>query len=131
MSKFKDRVIEIVKLIPKGKVASYGQIALYVGMPRAARQVGWILNGLEEKVAVPWWRVVNNTGRISIKGSKYSAEDQRSLLVSEGLEISDDFSFDIEEYRYKPDQKFISKLELDPIYLDSISKKIPYTRYFM
>ena len=46
MSKFKDGVIKVVNLIPYGKIVSYGQVALYLGLPRAARQVGWVLNGL-------------------------------------------------------------------------------------
>ena len=67
MSKFKEKVIEVVSLIPFGKVVSYGQVALYIGIPRAARQVGWMLNRMEGDVQIPWWRVVNNQGRISIK----------------------------------------------------------------
>ncbi len=126
-SKFKEKVIEVVNLIPFGKVMSYGQVALYVGMPRAARQVGWILNGMEEKTPVPWWRVVNNKGRISIKGSRYDAVDQKVLLEKEGVVISEDLTFDIENYRFVPDHKFIDKLELDPMYLEMIANKIPYS----
>lgn len=127
MSKFKDRVIDVVKKIPEGTVVSYGQVALYVGVPRAARQVGWILNGLEDKVPVPWWRVVNNKGRLSIKGSKYSALDQKKLLEEEAIKIDKDFSFDMEKYRFRPDKKFINNLMLDPIYLEMISNKIGFT----
>lgn len=126
MSKFKSGVIRIVNLVPYGKVVSYGQVALYLGVPRAARQVGWILNGLEEKVSVPWWRVVNNTGRISIKGSKYSANEQRGLLEGEGVKVSDELTFDIEEYRFVPDENFIKSLNLDPAYLEMIADKLPF-----
>lgn len=126
MSKFKEGVIKVVNLIPYGMVASYGQVAAYVGMPRAARQVGWMLNKLPDNTVVPWWRVVNNKGRISIIGSKYSAKDQRLLLEKEGVEILDDLSFDIEKYRFKPDKKFIRKLELDPTYLEMIGNKISF-----
>ncbi len=127
MSKFKEGVIKIVRTIPSGRVASYGQVALYLGMPRAGRQVGWILNKLGSDTPVPWWRIVNNKGYLSIKGSEFSAEDQKNLLVSEGLEISKDFTFDIDRYRFVPDEKFIQILELDPFYLDSIAGKIPYS----
>ena len=85
MSKFKAGVIKFVRLVPRGKVVSYGQVALYLGLPRAGRQVGWVLNKLEKSVIVPWWRVVNTLGRISIKGSYYSADDQKKLLMSESL----------------------------------------------
>ena len=128
MSKFKEQIIKVVNIIPFGKVVSYGQVALYVGMPRAARQVGWILNGLEGNTPVPWWRVVNNEGRISIKGSRYSAEDQRKLLIKEGVEVEEDLTFDINKYRFSPDEKFVKKLELDPIYLEMIAGKISYNK---
>ena len=131
MSKFKDQVVKVVNLIPFGKVASYGQVALYVGMPRAAREVGWILNGLGPSASsgqapVPWWRVVNNKGRISIKGSVYTPEDQKRLLEEEGIEVHDDLTFEIGKYRFIPDAGFIDKLKLDPTYLEMVSKKISY-----
>jgi methylated-DNA-protein-cysteine methyltransferase related protein len=127
MSKFKNAVIEVVKKIPKGKIVSYGQVALYIGVPRAARQVGWILNGLDDGLLVPWWRVVNNKGRISIKGSKYSALDQKKLLESEGVVVDDELHMEIENYRFKPNKEFINKLGLDPVYLEMIASKLPYT----
>lgn len=128
MSKFKDSVVKIVKLIPAGQVASYGQVSLYVGVPRAARQVGWILNGLEGNTPVPWWRVVNSQGRITIKGSRYSQLEQKELLEAEGVKINDDFTFDIEQYRFKPDEELIAKFELDKAYLEMIAQKLPYGR---
>lgn len=124
MSDFKDRVLKVVSLVPQGKVVSYGQVALYVGLPRAARQVGWILNGLKD-ISVPWWRVINNKGRISIKGSQYSAEEQRQRLLKEGIPVSDDLTLNIEEYRFNPDMDFIKKLELPHDYLNTLLTKIP------
>lgn len=131
MSKFKDAVIKVVRMIPKGKVVSYGQVALYVGMPRAAREVGWILNGLEvdsTSLTIPWWRVVNNKGRVSIKGSRYSALDQKRLLVKEGILVNEDLTFDIGKYRFVPTPQFVKKLELDSTYLGMVSDKISYSR---
>lgn len=130
MSKFKDRVIKVVKMIPYGKVVSYGQVALYVGIPRGARQVGWTLNRMEGGFQIPWWRVINNQGRISIKGSKYSAVDQKRLLVKEGIGVNDDLTLDIKKYRFIPDQYLIKTLGLDPIYLEMISTRLPYSNYF-
>ena len=123
---FKNGVIKVVSRIPLGKVMSYGQVALYIGAPRAARQVGWTLNRMEDIENIPWWRVVNNEGRISIKGSKYSANDQWRLLVGEGLKIKEDLTFDIEKYRFVPDSEFTRELQLDPTYLEMISNKIPF-----
>lgn len=96
---FFDRVYAVVGSIPVGRVMSYGQIALFLDKPRGAREVGWALSMVKEKDMVPWWRVVNNSGRISIKG-RYSAEEQRQLLIREGVEVSRDFTFDIEKYRW-------------------------------
>lgn len=150
--KFKEGVVRVVRLVPKGKVVSYGQVALYVGVPRAARQVGWILRGLDKpprtevlgapqaekfvsrskarnrETPVPWWRVVNNEGRISIKHSKFNALEQKALLTQEGVRVVSDLTFAIEKYRFMPDAGFVKKLELDPIYLGMISDKIPFTK---
>ncbi|MBN1168566.1 MGMT family protein [Candidatus Woesebacteria bacterium] len=130
MSDFKKGVLRVVKLVPYGKVISYGQVALYVGIPRAARQVGWTLNQLKEGEKVPWWRVVNNFGRISIKGSNFSAAQQRDLLIKEGVEVSEDLTFEIDKYRFMPDKNLIKELGLDQNYLEMISKHIRYSKYF-
>lgn len=137
MSKFKESVAKVVSAVPGGKVVSYGQVALYIGVPRAARQVGWILNRLEVSNTAgygfdkfPWWRVVNNAGRISIKGSVHSAPEQKRLLLKEGVDVNEDLTFDIEKYRFIPDMRLLEELGGDPFYLDAISKKIPYNSYF-
>lgn len=102
MSEFKQIVILNIKKIPKGKVVSYGQIAAAAGHPRAARQVGWILRSLDtSKNNIPWWRVLNNRGAISIKGNLAATKElQRDLLMKEGIEVAEDFTLDMEKYRY-------------------------------
>jgi len=86
---FFDRVYAVVRLIPRGKVASYGQIAALLGHPRAARTVGWALNALRDNDIddVPWQRVINSQGRISISRADLGAELQRALLEEEGVEF--------------------------------------------
>jgi methylated-DNA-protein-cysteine methyltransferase-like protein len=101
MEKFSELVIKIVKTIPKGKVASYGQIALIAGEPRAARQVGWILNQKSDE-QTPWWRIINNSGRISIKHPEISALEQKELLEKEGIKVTKNFEIDIKKYRWYP-----------------------------
>lgn len=124
LSPFKLRVINIVRLVPEGNVASYGQIATYIGIPRAARQVGWILNSIEGKVDLPWWRIINNIGRISIKGSNMNTPElQRKLLRAEGIKVSEDFSIDIKKYRFKPNEQFFKMLNLNDEYIAIISEK--------
>lgn len=127
MSKFKNYIYEIVQKIPYGKVVSYGQVALYAGVPRGARQVGWILRQSEGKVDLPWWRVVNNLGKVTIKGNKYNdANIQRKLLLNEGIEVDEEFNLDIGAHRYKPDEQFFKNLKHDEKYLDFVAKNIPF-----
>jgi methylated-DNA-protein-cysteine methyltransferase-like protein len=84
---FFERVYRIVRQIPAGRVASYGQIAALLGQPQAARTVGWALNALTRAQAaeVPWQRVINRAGRISLSRADLSADIQRSLLEQEGV----------------------------------------------
>lgn len=124
MSRFKNRVIKIVRLVPAGMVVSYSQVALYVGVPRAARQVGWILRSIETKVDLPWWRVINNAGRITIKGNKYNNQDlQRKLLLSEGIPVSKEYTLDINKYRFIPSANLLKKMELKEDYIEVLLKK--------
>jgi methylated-DNA-protein-cysteine methyltransferase-like protein len=99
--KFKEKVYLAVKKIPKGKLVSYGQVAAYCGSPRAARQVGWVLRLLDGTEQVPWWRVINNAGKISIKGNYISTPlVQKQKIESEKIPVSKDFQIDLEKYRY-------------------------------
>lgn len=124
MSPFKDCVIEVVKAIPYGRVVSYGQVALYIGMPRSARQVGWVLNGTEGKINLPWWRVINHEGRISIAGTKYNDKLlQKKLLEAEGVIVSDDLIVDMTQYRFLADQKFLARFSLSREYLEMLIEK--------
>jgi methylated-DNA-protein-cysteine methyltransferase-like protein len=86
---FFERVYHVVRRIPRGKVASYGQIAALLGHPQAARTVGWALNALKESEIddVPWQRVINSAGRISISRADLGADLQRALLEEEGVEF--------------------------------------------
>jgi methylated-DNA-protein-cysteine methyltransferase related protein len=86
---FFEQVYRLVSQIPRGKVASYGQIASLLGHPRAARTVGWALNALVETPSreVPWQRVINHSGRITIARAGLNPEVQRRLLEEEGVEF--------------------------------------------
>ena len=98
---FKEQVIEVVKKIPKGRVVSYGQIAAYCGNPRMARHVGWMLRTLDGENKIPWWRVINNAGYISIKGNIIATPlVQKNFLELEKVIVSDNLKIDIEKYRY-------------------------------
>lgn len=103
MSGFKQKVLSLVSKIPRGQVASYGQIAAALGSPRAARQVGWVLRGSDFPDRLfPWWRVVNNKGEISIKGNPTATKlQQKTLLEKEGVKVSPEFILEMEKYRTK------------------------------
>ena len=93
---FKERVILVVKKIPYGKVTTYGTIATLAGSPRGSRMVAGILH-LEEE-SLPWQRIINRNGFISIKGCKYDKNFQKKLLEAEGVDVSKDFVIDLEKY---------------------------------
>jgi methylated-DNA-protein-cysteine methyltransferase-like protein len=96
-SQFYTRVINAIKRIPKGKVATYGQIATLAGNPRAARQVAYILHSSSSKESLPWHRVVNSKGGISLK-PRHGYELQKQLLISEHVEFMDDERIDLNLY---------------------------------
>lgn len=82
---FFERVYELVRRIPKGRVATYGQLAALLGVPRGARAVGWALRGIGARAArVPWHRVVGSGGRISLDG-RPAGLVQRQRLRREGV----------------------------------------------
>jgi methylated-DNA-protein-cysteine methyltransferase-like protein len=84
---FEQQVYSAINRIPKGRVATYGQIAALAGSPRSARAVGTILRHQAE--GLPWQRVINREGRISIVNMEYPAEIQAELLRQEGVEVQE------------------------------------------
>ncbi|MBN1802319.1 MAG: MGMT family protein [Candidatus Lokiarchaeota archaeon] len=91
----------LIKKIPQGKVSTYGDIAKMAGNPRAARQVVRILHSMTQKYHLPWHRVVNSQGKISIKDPIGTAQ-QKTMLELEGVEISDDLYVNLEHYNWNP-----------------------------
>lgn len=84
MTKLSQKIVDTIAAIPKGKVLSYGAVAAISGLPRGARQVSWLLKSQTEKRNLPWFRVINSSGKISIK-DPYLYEEQKQLLESEGI----------------------------------------------
>jgi methylated-DNA-protein-cysteine methyltransferase-like protein len=85
---FYRRIHRIVRHIPKGRVGTYGVVARLAGRPGAARTVGWALSALPEDGDVPWWRVINAAGRISLSSHDHGAVLQRALLLREGIRFA-------------------------------------------
>jgi methylated-DNA-protein-cysteine methyltransferase-like protein len=124
MDAFHQNVLKIVRTIPSGKVASYGQIAAYVGAPKAAREVGWAMNSLGGTPDFPWWRVLNNTGAISIdEKAEAGPQRQQALLEKEGVVFEKPLLLDIERYRYQADKATLSNFGLRPEYIDDVIEK--------
>ncbi len=103
MTPFFDAVYEAVRAVPRGRVCTYGQVALMVGSPGAARQVGWALHCLPAGTEVPWHRVVNARGGISKRSRWGEAERQRVLLESEEVEFDENGLIDLYRYGYTPE----------------------------
>ena len=79
------RIYAVARRIPRGRVATYGQIAALAGLPNHARQVGYALQALPEASDVPWQRVVNASGGVSPRPHPYAVTMQRAMLEKEGI----------------------------------------------
>ena len=94
---FSEQVKKIIKQIPVGKVATYGQIAFLAGNPRGARQVSWILHSCSKKDNLPWHRIINSKGHISLAINQ-GYNIQKALLEKEGIVFEEDGSINLNLY---------------------------------
>lgn len=97
---FREAVLQAVAQVPKGKVATYGQIACMTGYPRRPRQVGMVLKGLPEGTEVPWHRIVNARGYVPSRGRWWGAMLQIERLREEGIGVDDLGNLDLERHRW-------------------------------
>jgi methylated-DNA-protein-cysteine methyltransferase-like protein len=93
-----EQIHNLVRQIPPGKVATYGQIARWLGLPRAARTVGWALRATPEASGVPWQRVINARGTVSFGSGSPGAFHQRALLEEEGVVFDSNGRVDLDVY---------------------------------
>ena len=101
---FDQRVWVTVSRIPHGRLATYGQIADLIGAYGCARQVGWALRRLKLPTEVPWHRVVNAQGRISMSLSREGSDwIQRELLLAEGVPVDEEGRLPLKERLWRPD----------------------------
>lgn len=96
MQPYTERCIELIKEVPVGKVATYGQIAIMAGNNRGARQVARILHTMTKKYELPWHRIVNSKGQIVVKGDHLYV--QKELLESEGVKVGANGKIDLKKY---------------------------------
>lgn len=99
MQPFTERVVDIIKRIPEGRVMTYGQIAEMAGSRRGARQVVRILHSLTRAHGLPWHRVVNAKGEIAVKDDELRLM-QTLYLRHEGVDVDDDGRIDLESCRF-------------------------------
>jgi methylated-DNA-protein-cysteine methyltransferase-like protein len=95
---FFEQVYQVAQRIPRGKVATYGQIARLLGQPRAARTVGWALHSLPQGKNVPWQRVINSRGMVSLGRDRHGAVVQQVLLEGEGVVFDERGRVDLDLY---------------------------------
>ncbi len=100
------RFYEVVRRIPPGRVATYGQVARLAGYPGYARQVGYALFRLQgQKTDIPWHRVINAQGRISYSPFRLSYDDlQKVLLQAEGIPFDAEGRVDLHQFGWDPSQ---------------------------
>jgi len=104
---FFDLALKKIKRIPRGKVATYGQIAVLSGSPKGARQVGWALHQLSEQKLkeVPWHRVINREGRISTSCLDHTQDEQAYLLKKEKISVEykdGNYFVDLKKHLWRP-----------------------------
>ena len=102
MGRTYERIYAAVKRIPRGRVATYGQIASVACLPGQPRQVGYALNVLPHSRSIPWHRVINAKGEISKRSKPGCDTRQRVLLEHEGVEFDADGRVSLSTYRWRP-----------------------------
>ena len=105
MSETFKRIYDVVKMIPEGRVASYGQVALLAGNPRWSRVVGYALHVNPDPENIPCFRVVNRNGRVSDAFAFGGANIQVDMLKGEGVEFVDCRHVDIARFRWDGESK--------------------------
>ena len=97
------RIYAVVARVPRGRVVTYGQVAALAGLPRQARLVGYAMHGLPDGSTLPWHRVINAQGQVSVRSWAGPSEGlQRHLLEEEGVTFDDKERVSLKKFRWKP-----------------------------
>lgn len=108
---FDQRVYAMVEQIPHGHLSTYGQVADWIGAYGCARQVGWALRRLQLPSSIPWQRVVNAQGRISMSLSREGSDwMQRELLIAEGIPVDLEGRLPLKRFLWSPDEGQIAEM---------------------
>lgn len=96
------RIYAVVRRIPRGRVATYGQVARLAGLPGHARQVGYALHAMATSGPVPWHRVINSRGEVSRRSNPGPEDAQRQFLADEGVEFDARGRVNLGRYQWRP-----------------------------
>ena len=103
MDQFFAHIFYVIARIPEGSITTYGEVARMAGFPGYARHVGKALSRLPEGSKLPWHRVINSQGRISLQGDDLLR--QKEKLVAEGIAVSPQGKINLRQYRWHPEQE--------------------------
>ncbi len=98
------KIYAVIRRVPRGRVTTYGEVAALAGYPGHARQVGYALHALPAGSALPWHRVINSAGRLSLPPEAGGAE-QRLRLVAEGVMVQVGGRVNLTQFRWRPAQR--------------------------
>lgn len=101
ISDFTKKVLKQIQSIPKGKVATYKQIAALAGKPQGSRGVSWILHSCSTTYKLPWHRVLNSQGQISFDKKSHNFRQQKRKLESEGIFLTSEGQLDLTLFQWK------------------------------
>lgn len=114
-------IVEWIKKIPKGKVATYGQIAKLAGRPGAARRVVWVLHACTKSHRLPWQRVIGAKGKVSFKSESPEFKKQLKLLKSEGVPFGPANQVNLDRALWKPRVQPAARVKNQPRMFSDVS----------
>jgi len=112
-------------MVPKGKVVTYGQVALLLGLPRAARAVGWAMALTPGYLKVPCQRVIYGHGGLAQSYGREGLKEHKRDLEADGVRVLKDYKVDLKKYRWRPDGETLKRLDLPPEALNQLVRAMP------
>jgi methylated-DNA-protein-cysteine methyltransferase-like protein len=100
-SPFANEAKRVIRAVPRGRVATYGQVAALAGRPGAARAVAWILHSSSDAASLPWHRIIGGRGTISLRRGR-GFEEQRRRLGAEGVVVARGGRVDLKRFQWEP-----------------------------
>jgi methylated-DNA-protein-cysteine methyltransferase-like protein len=121
-SPFTRKAKEVIRAVPRGSVVTYGQVAALAGRPGAARAIAWILHSSSVAARLPWHRVINGRGGISL-GRGRGFEEQRIRLIAEGVEVGRGGRVDLKRFLWEPKDGAVGRSPAARKFLRELTKR--------